>query len=246
MQANIKFNCRNLILPIHYNQVIQGFLYSNLSDKDFRYFLHEQGFKNGKRSFKLFTFSRLHGKFTYDNKNKTITFHDEISLTISSLVDDFIRDLLHTLLFTEKLEINHQRVILSSVETENKKADSERILVKAVSPIVTYSTVTLDGNRRTIYHSPMDPIFNEHIKNNLMKKTQIIDKTISNQNFEIKLAKNHKLKENYSYFKNIFIKGWSGYFELKGNPRLLNIGLGCGLGSKNSQGFGCIKYIRDL
>ena len=46
-----------LVLPIHYNNIVQGFIYNNIEDEIFKTFLHEEGFQYGKRSFKLFTFS---------------------------------------------------------------------------------------------------------------------------------------------------------------------------------------------
>ncbi len=50
----------SLVLPIHYNELIQAFIYRNLSE-DLATFLHNKGFSlsEGKRKFKLFTFSRL-------------------------------------------------------------------------------------------------------------------------------------------------------------------------------------------
>ncbi|NPB06675.1 MAG: hypothetical protein GXO03_03605 [Aquificae bacterium] len=48
-------------LPKSYNRVLQAFFYANV-EPGFARFLHDHGYKLGKRSFKLFTFSRLLGK----------------------------------------------------------------------------------------------------------------------------------------------------------------------------------------
>jgi len=246
MQAVIKFKCNNLKLPIHYNHIIQGFIYNNIKNRDFREFLHEEGFKKGKRSFKLFTFSRLYGKYKIDSNNKTITFKYNFSLTVSSLVDDFINDFLQTCLLSNELQIDYQPVKVIGVEIEERKGIKDKILIKTLSPIVTYSTVTIEGRKKTIYHSPYDNIFEKHIRENLLKKSEVIGEKIEDDTLTIKPAENSRLKENITYFKKIIVKGWSGVFELQGNPRLLEIALGCGLGAKNSQGYGCIKMIRAL
>jgi CRISPR-associated endoribonuclease Cas6 len=35
---------REIILPIQYNHILQGFLYESLSNKDYREFLHHTGY----------------------------------------------------------------------------------------------------------------------------------------------------------------------------------------------------------
>ena len=37
-------------LPIQYNHILQGFIYNNLSDHDYRRFLHEEGYQYEKGS----------------------------------------------------------------------------------------------------------------------------------------------------------------------------------------------------
>ncbi|MDI6840561.1 MAG: hypothetical protein QMD71_06925 [bacterium] len=64
---------RALSLPIHYNHIIQGFIYDNISKKLAK-FLHQKGYIYGKRAFKLFTFSRLYGRFRLNKGTNTIYF----------------------------------------------------------------------------------------------------------------------------------------------------------------------------
>ena len=42
-------------------------------------------------------------------------------------------------------------------------------------------------------------------------------------------------------FKNTVVKAWSGIYERTGPPDLLRLAFDCGLGAKNSQGFGMIE-----
>jgi CRISPR-associated endoribonuclease Cas6 len=46
-------------------------------------------------------------------------------------------------------------------------------------------------------------------------------------------------------YKGTIIKGWMGKYRLTGEPRFLEIALSAGLGSKNSQGFGCCELVEE-
>ncbi|WP_221040635.1 CRISPR-associated endoribonuclease Cas6 [Gelria sp. Kuro-4] len=41
------------------------------------------------------------------------------------------------------------------------------------------------------------------------------------------------------YFKDTVVKGWLGQYVFEGDPAMLQVALDCGIGAKNSQGFGC-------
>ena len=244
MQIKMRFKCNRLELPIHYNHMVQGFIYKNISNKDFREFLHEEGFKDNNRRFKLFTFSRLMGKYEFNKSKKTITFIDTFDLVVCSIIDDFINDFVKTCLFSENLYLNNQKISVIGVETSRESNLGESVKVITLSPVVTYSTVSIEGKKKTIYHSPEDKIFQKHIKENLIKKANAIGEKIDDEYFEIKILDRNKLKENAAYFKDIYIKGYSGTFEIKGNSKLISLALNCGIGVKNPQGFGCIELIK--
>ncbi|OYD14013.1 hypothetical protein CH333_09390 [candidate division WOR-3 bacterium JGI_Cruoil_03_44_89] len=61
MHIAIEFEGENLLFPIEYNHIVQGFIYRNI-DATLASFLHDKGFVSKGRSFKLFTFSRLLGR----------------------------------------------------------------------------------------------------------------------------------------------------------------------------------------
>ena len=42
-------------------------------------------------------------------------------------------------------------------------------------------------------------------------------------------------------YRGTIIKGWMGRFVLNGNKKLLKLGYDCGIGAKNSQGFGMVE-----
>jgi len=63
---------KDIVLPIHYNHVIQGFIYSMI-DRELSGFLHNKGYGDG-RKFKLFCFSNIIGKSRIDGESGSIVF----------------------------------------------------------------------------------------------------------------------------------------------------------------------------
>jgi len=246
MQYTIKFDCDNLQLPIHYNHIIQGFIYKNIFDDDFREFLHEKGFEVDGKRFKLFTFSQLYGDYIFDNKNKTITFIDRCELTVSSIVDDFNHEFLKSCFYNKELKLNNQPIEVAEIVMNENTAKTSKSVIKTLSPITVYSTVHLNGRKKTIYYFPEDSLFQKYVKDNLIRKASMIyNKSFEKAVFDIRPVEG-KVSKNILYFKDIIIKGTSGIFEIQGDEELTYIALNCGLGSKNSQGFGCIRLVKSI
>ena len=246
MQYTIKFMCNKLKLPIHYNHILQGFIYKNIFDDNFREFLHEKGFEVDGKKFKLFTFSQLYGDYIFDRENKTITFLDRVELTVSSVLDDFNKEFLKSCLYNKELEIENQRVEVSEIIVNENKTKVNKAIIRTLSPITVYSTVNVNGRKKTIYFFPEDSLFEKYIKDNLIRKASLIySESFENPKFQIRVVED-KVSKSILYFKQFIVKGTSGIFEISGDERLINTALNCGLGSKNSQGFGCVKLVKSI
>ncbi|SKC49436.1 CRISPR-associated endoribonuclease Cas6 [Maledivibacter halophilus] len=234
-----------LTLPIHYNHMIQGLIYNSLTDEALRSFLHEVGFKNGKRKYKMFTYSRLLGKYEINKKDKTIMFESPIKLHISSLVDDFVNNLSTTLFKSNKLFLGNKEIHLASINTEYPIFKNREAKIEMLSPIVTYSSIKIDGKNKTVYYSPLDSIFSEKIKENLIRKyTAIHGEEPEDDEFVIKYVGTKEPKKSVIRYHNTIINGYNGRYLLKGNPDLIRLAYFVGIGSKNSQGFGCFRLLK--
>jgi CRISPR-associated endoribonuclease Cas6 len=57
MRLTVQFRPINntLLLPMNYQEVLQGFFYRSIQDLDLAKFLHDVGYVKEKRQFKLFT-----------------------------------------------------------------------------------------------------------------------------------------------------------------------------------------------
>lgn len=236
-----KFN-KQLILPLSYNLYIQSFIYSYL-DESLAQFLHNVGFKDEQtnRSFKLFTFSRIipDGKSIIDERR--IFFEGNVNLIISSCYDEFIQVFASNLLRNGMFHLAGEVLEVISVEVESVPAYRDNIVIKALSPITIYSTlITKDGKKKTYYYSPFEFEFEKLIIDNLRKKARVwFNEEIVGGT--IKPYKVSTRNEKVIVYKNTVIKGWDGLYELKLPPKLFQLAFDTGLGSKNSQGFGCIE-----
>jgi len=236
-------NDNQTTLPLQYNHLIQGMIYNNIDD-ELADFLHNRGFTYNERTFKMFNFSNLFGKFSIDKKNKSITFFSDMKLYFSSPMDEFCQSFGNSILKKGEIVLGKNKLQVKEIQFIPTNTKSTSILVQTLSPIVAYSTfIKPDGGKYTCYFTPKEPMFQELVKENLRKKWQAFYNRPAPERFEIFPVGNHK--QNVVIYKNTVIKGSSGLFRLRGDSELLSFALSAGLGSKGSQGFSCIQIINE-
>lgn len=241
MKYKFTFKLDNpLELPINYNHIMQAALISWLDNEKYQKFLHDYGYKYENRTFKMYSYSKIFGTFRIDKENKKIIFFDSIYFYISSCDKEFLDYLGKNIITENKLNLIGNLLTLEKFECILEKIEEECI-IKTLSPITVYSTlISQDGKKKTYYYSPFESEFSELIKNNLIKKYEAFNcKKLDSYDFKITPIK-ETLKESVIFYKGFIVKGWNGVFEIKGNKELIEVALNSGLGSKNSQGMGCI------
>jgi CRISPR-associated endoribonuclease Cas6 len=225
-------------LPISYNYLVQASLYNRISP-ELSNFLHDQGFRVGKRVFKLFTFSRLMGKYTF-NRGR-ILYDGEITLYVSSPIQRFIRELANEILRLGQITIGENQLKVTGISFPVEPDIKNEVKIRMLSPLTIYSTLlTPDKRKKTYYYSPMEKEFSELIDANAKKKLILLKR----RNLKSRLMITPiKVREVLVMYKNTVIKGWLGLFCLKGPKTLIKIVYDAGLGSKNSEGFGMFEVI---
>jgi len=238
-------------LPRQYNEQIQGFIYRHL-DAQLAAQIHDEGHPDprGKRRLKLFTFSRLQGKWRVEGDQ--IVFSGPVQLVIASPIDGFLESLASHLMRHQQLLLGAQSAILQAIEVEPSPVPRRPLLVQALSPITVYSTFkTAEGRRKTYYYSPWEREFESLLLQNLGRKVRVWHGREVPLEGHIRPFKVSPRDEHIVKFKGTVIKGWTGIYELDLPPQLLEMAYHAGLGAKNSQGFGCIglwepkKDLRD-
>ena len=241
MRLLIKFSSDTAIkIPVGYNYYFQSMLYDLLSDD----VIHDKGV--GARNYKLFTFSRPIGAYKYSKTEKVLTYEKEVKWLISAVDNEFLEKIVSNLMNADFVEIGEQKLFLSSVEvmkTPPLKIFKSPIQIKMLSPVTIYSTLyDGEGKRKTYYYSPFERDFSTKLKENILRKfNALYNKTPDDDRFEIEAVKPKKEWEKIIEYKGTIIKGWMGRYRLAGNPELISLAYDGGLGSKNSQGFGCFE-----
>lgn len=231
-----------LEVPVHYNHLIQGAIY-NAIEPELAAFLHEKGYESGNRKFKLFTFSRLMGRFQIDKEKKTIRFMEEIKLVVSSPVDEFCQSIANGMLTKGSIWFGNGDMEVEKMLVRQFKAERERVVLRTLSPVVVYSTfLRPDGRKYTCYFQPGDPDYDALVGNNLRKKYKALY-VIDAPEEEVKVRRLGETKLNVMNYKETVIKGSSGKLVLTGPKELLQMAVDAGIGSKNGQGFGCVEVV---
>ncbi len=250
MKLQIHLLSKNIIhLPVHYNHLLQAMLLKSIDDEQYRTFIHDQGYHYEKRQFKLFTFSKLNGKYKLSMDRKFIDFEKEIMLIVSSSQESFIKQLEQGIktktirLGSNELQVTKLIVKEESLIVKEESLVGDYLKVRTLSPVVAYSTIIEAGKKKTLYYTPQDEQFSKVLRENIIKKYKSIygERPLQNEDFEVLAIATEKYQKSVVYYKNFIINGYSGNYVLLGNPVLIQFALEAGLGGKNAQGFGCVE-----
>lgn len=246
MRIKINFSLPNqLVLPLAYHHIVQGFLYQCLSENPrFSEFVHEKGYGE-ERSYKLFCFSTLKGIYTI--KQNQIVFRDKITLEVGSVSDEFISILCTTLIQKKEFQLYHQAMNLESFYVSNEQIEKIEIFVRMLSPVTVHRTIVEDGKKKTIYYTPWDWEFEDLIVENALRKYityygEEINDSISI--FPVQVTERDKYVTKFK--GQTIIAGWKGIYRLVASEQLLNFLYQTGIGDRNSQGFGMFELYREL
>ncbi|MGQ9622930.1 MAG: CRISPR-associated endoribonuclease Cas6 [Candidatus Caldatribacteriaceae bacterium] len=248
MQLVVEFvGDKEVVLPLEHNHLLQAAIYYQIEQPALRDFLHEQGFALGKRRFKLFVFSRLMGKFRIDRERQEIIFVPPCRLVVCSPLSMLMEEMAKGLLRQGQVYLGKNRLTVGSIQVRSTTVTQDCITVRMLSPLTVYSTFNSTNKSFTYYYSPFEPRFFELVRENLAKKHQIVlghPAQLTNFSFAPIDVRERDFK--VVRCKGTIIKGWMGKYRLTGNPKFLEIALSAGLGSKNSQGFGCCELVEEV
>ena len=239
MRIAIEFEGKNLSFPIEYNHLIQGFIYHNI-DENLATFLHEKGFMSKERRFKLFTFSRLLGKYRINRD--IIKFDEKVRFWIASPVSDIIESFASNLARRPEVLLGDEKLFVTSIEVKPLQSFEDKNIFM-LSPMTIYSTLLKpDGKKKTYYYNPKEDEFGKLINENIKKKYRAFhSKDPCDLSINITPVKVRASDEKIVIYKGFIIKGWMGFYRIWGDNELLSLAYDTGLGAKNSQGFGMFE-----
>ena len=209
--------------------------------------LHNQGYKLGNRTFKLFTFSQLFPEVKTTNRD-TLTMKGNVTLFISSPKDEFILHLAKGLFSQTYVNISDQVFLIESVETLAEPEFESHVKFICLSPVVTCTATLIDNKAHTVSCTPGTEKYSENVRNNLLRKHQLLYNKLPND-MSFQLDFTHEDLERHSkgkliQYRNSYIKAFSTPFTVTGSKELIRVGYQCGFGEKNSAGFGMVKAVK--
>lgn len=230
-------------IPLQYNHLIQSAIYAMLPhDVATRY--HDQGHTAGGRKYKLWSFSRLTGKFVIDKARGTIAFPDDTLLIVSSPDLEFFLSLVNTMFVKGEIRLGEVVMKVNEVRLEEQKVEDDTLIVKTLSPAVAYSTLLKpEGGKYTCYYQPGEGEFSKLISANLRRKYEAFYKKQPVEG-DVRVIPLDRPRLHVMSYKGSVIKGYTGRLKLQGPRELLQIGLDAGIGGKGSQGYGCVEKIK--
>jgi len=235
INISITFNAPALTIPINYHHEVQSLLYRLLSNDEGAGW-HDFGAVYGSRQYKLFTFSSLRGnKKIVEGK---ISFERLVYLDVRSVREDFCDALLNALQQNPMLILCGQPLAIESVKTSATLIKADDLKIKMLSPLTLHQTAE---SGKTYYYTPQDAEFAEQINENFRRKYTAFTGEAPSGGVKI-IPISVSAKDKYvTTYKGIHITAWRGEYQLIGYPEHLNFLYYCGIGARNSDGFGMFK-----
>ena len=230
-----------LRLPSANLHLFQSMLYS-LMPPDFAEQLHDTGFNSDGKTLKLFAMSWPASDSRPVFGNSAALFPLPVRLVVSSPHENLIRSLTACALGRDDIRVGNNHVSCSRVEAEQQSPNGTSILIRTLSPITCYVSEQRNGKQYTHYLSPEEPAFQEGLRANLVRKFRAMfpEREVPADFRITPLGQVRQRVSMYDRDSKFPIKGWWGRFRLEGDEELLQTALDCGLGAKNSGGWGCI------
>lgn len=237
-----------ITLPINYNHLLTSVIYRFLAESNPEYasFLHNEGYGDEQRRFKLFTFSQLMAERRRVTGDR-IRFSSTLTWSISSPVETFLSHFADTLLTEGKLTIGGHQLQIRDVTIPRIPRFQSKMRFRCLSPIVMSTVRERNGERVMHYCLPEDPAFSELARQNLIRKHKVIHGRLpSDDAFTLEFDKNYIARKQGRVtrlidFKGIKVRGVLCPFRVSGSRALIQIGYECGFGDKNSAGFGMVE-----
>ena len=237
-------------LPSANLHLFQSMLYS-LLPFDMAAKIHDDGFDSEGRKMKLFAMSWPAASARPQFGENTIIFPLPLKLTVSTPVHELVTGFTAGAMSHDDIRIGNNHLICSGIEKHECRIDSETAIIRTLSPVTCYASAEKNGRNYTKYFSPDDEEFQRGIHFNLLRKFRLLntDENIQRdmQSKKFTITPIGHVKERVSMFEKggLFpIKGWWGKFKLEGSREILQTAIDCGIGTKNSSGWGCITLER--
>ncbi len=248
------------LLPFNYQYPLSSAIYKIIqtADAEFAALLHNNGYGQGYKSFKLFTFSDIKTPFV-KNGDRMQLQTDEAELIVCFYMPQAAENFIKGLFLDQQLQIADHKskttFLITQVESlpviYNSKIQKQ--VLQPLSPLVVGKK---NSRGHYDYRSPEDEDFKDCLLHNWVEKYAATCNADEDALQELK----QKIKIGLRFFPHppqqrlITIKGGTdaetkirGYtkfrLEVIAPEEMLELAMGAGLGLHNAQGMGCVGVV---
>ncbi|HPG32809.1 MAG TPA: CRISPR-associated endoribonuclease Cas6 [Lentimicrobium sp.] len=252
-------------IPVNYQYPLSAWIYHTIGEGNhaFARFLHDTGFINGTKKYKLFTFSQLsfpsRGFKVEQDRLRIISQQCSfvISFMVPAAIEHFVAGIFTHQHFTLGDHISQTPFQVSAVEVLPEPEFCEHIKLRLVSPLVIGKQV--EHCPTAEYLAPDHPDYCQILTDNLIRKyTTLLQAGLISSRPElvssIPTVKTEILNTPRKW--GIIIKahtpaqtkiiGYTYDFSLTAPAELIKTGYLCGFGEKNALGMGCVEEISTI
>lgn len=253
MRFNLKIGFKNPsethILPINYQYELSAWIYKVIETGNEKYsaWLHENGFQNDNKQYRLFSFSHLKISNLKRIEDFILIQSQSMELEISFLpeksTEEFVKGLFRNREFILGNRIYKTALIVDDIQIMEEPVFEEEMHYRSISPVCV--SLPRDG-KGSYYPAPNEECTEEAILTSLFSKYEAFSGEPVEQNMTFcKFQPTSSGKRKLITIKadtprQTRIPGYLYEFTLHAPIELQRIAYHCGIGHKNSMGFGAI------
>ena len=246
---------RGSLLPFNYQYPLSSAIYKIIerADKEFSSFLHNRGYGEGNKSFKLFTFSDIKTPFQKSGDRMQL-LTDAAQLLICFYMPQAAENFIRGLFMNQVLEVADGKsktiFTITHIETvADGLTEGTTILLHPLSPLVVGRK---NSRGHYDYRSPDDEDFTECLYYNWMEKCAAAgvpaDTLAKDISIEVKPfgqpAQQRLITIKGGTAAETKIRGYTKFrLAVKAPKEVLEVAMGAGLGLHNAQGMGCVGVV---
>jgi CRISPR-associated endoribonuclease Cas6 len=222
------------VLRYDYQHSMSSMLYNMLIDVDEKY----KDFHDSK-DYKFFTFSRLEIPRRRALKDGLAILCDDAYLWVSSPSPRLVRDLAGALGTSDAVKIGGLGFAVAGIASPSPFVPRKNETFRTMSPIIVRTTIQTKGETKTWDLSPDNSDFIPKLLENLHRKYEAFYRHQPQGAIEeVRVSYN---KQQRIQILDTFHRAHLMNITMRGDPELIKFAYDCGLGEKNSMGFGMLQ-----